>query len=246
MKNCLIVVLLLIVFVSCNDQDIKVNIQTNGKIVLIDSTLLTNNFENYNPNDVENGYYPIYYIGNKKDTISLRKVRFEDDDFTRSDTIKNIFTANSENISINVDTNFKTSIDLKFKYYFQQDELMPIDSMYCYASFPFFINNLSDSSIFLGIGWVSLINIYLQATNKQGKWIDLKKPHKIECLTGFKNIVLLPKNLMIGKLIRKRGNYKTNCRLKFKIGDNIIYSNIFEDWIDKRQLEIDFSDGYEK
>jgi hypothetical protein len=48
-KNCLIVVLLLIVFVSCNDQDIQVNIQTNGKIVLIDSTLLTNNFENYNP-----------------------------------------------------------------------------------------------------------------------------------------------------------------------------------------------------
>jgi hypothetical protein len=166
MKNCLIVILLLIVFVACNNKGNNLNIQTNGKLVLIDSTLLTNNLESYNPDDIQSGYFPIYYIGNKKDTISLRKERFEYNDFTFLDNIKDIFIAKEGNISIEIDTNFRTSIDIKFKHYFQQTELAQIDSHFCYATYPFFINNLTDSAIYIGYGKVAIENIYLQAINE--------------------------------------------------------------------------------
>lgn len=245
-KNCLIVVLLLIVFVSCNNQGFQVNIQTNGKIVLIDSTLLTNNFESYNPEYMQSGYFPVYYIGKKVDTFYLKREPYQYDDYLYLDKKMEIYLANENNISIQVDTNFKTSIDLTYKHYDSNDDLAKIDSVYCNAAFPFFIENLSDSLICVGEGKMGLHNLYLQAINAKGEWVDIEKPFQISCGNGYQNIVLPSKQLLLGKLMGKRGNFKAICRLKLNYRNNTIYSNIFEDWIDKRQLEIDFSDGYEK
>ncbi len=244
-KNCLIIVLLLIVFVSCNDQDIQVNIQTNGKIVLIDSTLLTNNFENYNSEYIQSGYFPVYYIGKKADTFYLKREPFQYDDFLYLDKKMEIYLANEKNISIKVDTNFKTSIDIQYKHYDLNDDLAQIDSVYCNAAFPFFIENLSDSLIYVGEGKMGIHNLYLQAINAKGDWVDIEKPFKISCGNGYQYIVLPPKHLLLGKLMRKRGDYKAICRLKLKYRNNTIYSNIFEDWIDKKLLDLKFDSNYE-
>lgn len=246
MKNFLFAILLLIVLVACRNDGYNLNIQTNGDIVIIDSILLTNNFESYNPDNIQSGYYPIYYIGNKKDTITLRKERYEYNDFNYIDTLKDIFTANAKNVSIEIDTNFKTSVDVKFKHYIQQKESQQIDSVFCYAGYTFIVSNLTDSALYLGSGKGSIGNVYLQVINEDGNWVDYEKPYHYSCSVGFQCIVLCPKQLLIGKLIRKRGDYKTKCRLKFKVNDNIIYSNFFEDWIDKRQLKFNFSESYEK
>ncbi|MFA9213264.1 MAG: hypothetical protein ACEQSR_05385 [Candidatus Methylacidiphilales bacterium] len=243
-KNCLIAILLLIVLVACRNEGFQVNIQTNGKIVLIDSTLLTNNFESYNPEYMQSGYFPVYYIGKKADTFYLKREPFKYDDYLYLDKKMEIYLANENNISIRVDTNFKTSIDLTYKHYDSNDDLAKIDSFYCNAAFPFFIENLSDSLICVGEGKMGLHYMYLQAINAKGNWVDIEKPFKISCGNGYQSIVLAPKQLLLGKLMRKRGEHKAICRLKLKYRNNIIYSNIFEDWIDKRMFTIDFDSNY--
>jgi hypothetical protein len=174
MKNYLIAIWLLFVLIACNNESLQVNIQTNGKIVLIDSTLLTNNFENYNPEYVQSGYFPVYYIGKKVDTFYLKREPYQYDDFLYLDKKMEIYLANEKNISIKVDTNFKTSIDIQYKHYHSNDDLAQIDSVYCNAAFPFFIENLSDSLICAGEGKMGLYYIYLQAINAKGNWVDIE------------------------------------------------------------------------
>lgn len=242
MKNCLIAIWLLIVLVSCRNEVIQVNIQTNGKIVIIDSVNISNNY-----NDDYENFLPIFYWGKVKDSICLRANWLKSSEpiifITRE---LNFILADSLNTKIVVDTVFNFSIRVPYQHMTDSFNSTVLDSIAKYKSFLVFVYNLSNKLVIVSNYKSSVLDYERLALNEQGNWVNIEKPTSLPCGAGIQPIGLFPKHMFIGKIYRHNGDLKTKCRLKFKYGNNIIYSNIFEDWIDKRQLEIDFSDGYEK
>lgn len=240
MKNCSIAIWLMFVLVACRNEGFQVNIQTNGKIVVIDSVNISNNY-----NDEYENFLPIFYWGKIKDSICLRKNWLKSSEpiifITRE---LNFQMADSLNTKIVVDTVFNFSTRVPYQHLTDSFYLSVLDSITFYKSFLVFVYNLSDKLIMVSDYKNSVLNYERLALNEQGNWVNIEKPTSLPCGAGIQQIGLFAKHMFVGKIFRHNGNFKTKCRLKFKIGNNIIYSNIFEDWIDKRMFTIDFDSNY--
>lgn len=242
MKKFLIAILLLIVFVACRNDGYNLNIQTNGRMVIIDSVNKSNNYID----DYEN-FLPVFYWGKIKDTIFLRSNWLKSSESIIFVTRElNFIMADSLNTKIVVDTFFDFSTKVPYQHMTDSFNFSVLDSFTNYKSYLVFVYNLSDKLVMVSDYKNSVLNYERLALNEQGNWVKIESPTSLPCGAGIQPLELFPKHMFVGKIFRHNGNFKTKCKLKFIYRDNIIYSNIFEDWIDKRQLKFDFGDGYEK
>lgn len=227
---------------GCSGKRVEINIQTNGKMVLIDSTSVVGELLPYSQHDVS-AYYPVFYIGETKDTIRLENDKVTPFNFkAKSYENHEPFTyATKEKLQIQIDT----SVHLSYKDIYRSH---PRDSVYLrkrkevdivrqFQSYPILIYNSSDSLISVGT-FCALSDFIRQAKNEKGVWIDIETPTYYMCGTLARDIVIEPKQLLVAKLIRFKGDVRTECRLKFKRWREIkpVYSNTFLDYVDKRQL----------
>ncbi|MES2519464.1 MAG: hypothetical protein V4585_15225, partial [Bacteroidota bacterium] len=111
MNNRLIKILLLgffFIFCGCGVGNLeKNNIQYYEKLVLIDSTSLSNNSKSLEySKDYNIAYYPVFYVGKQRDTICLGKDKVVSSSFRAKDysAPKNFTFADSSKMSITIDT----------------------------------------------------------------------------------------------------------------------------------------------
>lgn len=237
--NAILLLISLSLFLFFAKNNAYTNTQSNGKILIIDSSRLTNEKWVYD-NHGQCGYYPIYYIGRDKDTITLCEniVRKRDDLPYHSYSIAEYFLLDRIKIRIVVDTIINLSHTFKYYHYDPQangNGAMVLDSAKAIAAFPVFVYNESKFPIMVG-EFNELGYTIRQAKDEQGNWVDIEVPIRYMCGTGAKDVILQDDQMLVAKLIRFGGDYRTECRLKYLKKDRIFYSNAFIDYIDKRQL----------
>lgn len=227
---------ILITTISCNNETSSPTIQSNGEIVIIDSSGRTEALWKYDSNK-RYGYYPIYYIGKPVDTIRLGQRKISGSSYGQKDYSKsrNFTWADSTKMKITVDTSFSLTHKVYYSHYSEKEDKRIIDSVKSVMAFAIFVNNLCDS--LLSVGDFSELGFTIkQAKNENGDWVDIETPIRYSCATGARDIVIEPDELIIAMLPRYMGNYKTECRLKYSRWGYSVYSNTFIDYIDKKQL----------
>jgi hypothetical protein len=212
--------------ISCSSKSNGVNIQFNGSLTLIDSTIHHHGkLLHYDSSNIV-AYFPIYYIGERKDTISLPKVPistfYVKGRDAKYDTAKN--WASYPNMTIVVDTSFHLIHTSHFGHYNNNSEEI-IDSVVYYQAFPVFLYSHSDSLLLVGshniVRWM-----ITETQNQNGDWIEIEEPIRDLCGTGQRDIVLEPHCVLVAKVLRYSDAGKT-LRLKFKHHNAVIYSNTF-------------------
>ncbi len=211
-------------------------IQSNGQIVIIDSSKQTGTLWPYN-SDERYGYYPIYYIGESVDTIHLGQRQISGSRYGQKNysKYKSFTLADRAKMKITVDTSFSLTHTVYYRHYSEKQDEEIIDSTKSFRAFPIFVTNICDS--LLSIGYFSELGFTVrQAKNEKGNWVDIETPIRYFCATGARDIVIEPNELIVAMLLRYKGEFKTECRLRFTSSGHSVYSNIFTDYIDKRQL----------
>ncbi len=236
MRLTLVAIILTFGLLNCKDNEVKVNIQTNGYLTLIDSSLTTENLRQYSIED-NYGIYPVYYSGELLDTISLSKFQIPRYGHGEKgfDPKMKFRPPDSTTLRIHVDTSFNLTHSFNYTHILPDGNMVDSDSIVRYKSFVVISTNLSDSLIFLSDCWIKSYLI-MQARNTRGEWVDIEKPDRIECGTGCRPVVVEPNQIVIAKLLRYRGDYRTECRLKYSKWGHNVYSNIFMNNIYKAHL----------
>lgn len=237
MKEQLLLLMLSIGFYACNGKKTPnvVTVETNGAVTLVDSSAKTENLLVYQPSDRE-GFYPVYYVGLPMDTIVLGQRQIPKYKFGQKSYNNGTFAwADSTKIKIIVDTAFSLVHTFFHEHYDEEKNKGIIDSTESVKAYAIFVYNTSDS--LLSVGHFGELGYTIrQARNEQGEWVDIEIPINYSSGTNARHIVLEPKYILIAKLLRYKGDFKTECRLKFTRWHKTIYSNSFTDYIDKRQL----------
>jgi hypothetical protein len=176
--------------------------------------------------------YVIYYIGPSYDTIQIDKpISAEEDSGNNyTNTPFSQFGNGNNHLRIFVDTAISTTHSTYRTLIENNSKETEIE--YLYKAYPVFIYNRSDSLIYIS-NYNFLTHLVRQAKNIDGQWQDIEKPSKIYCGINSRQIVTESHQMIVAKLLRYKGDYFTECRLK--LGKNL-YSNTFYDYIDKRQL----------
>lgn len=217
-------------------EDIPINIQVNGSSVMFDSTVLSqkrctvNASENY-------AIYPVFYFGDSRDTIKLAKKaipRYGPPDFKDYSRVKYASPPDCSNLSIFVDT----AIDLTYSQSFCSQTgvngAFLLDSIISFKSHPVIVKNFGGALFFIGHCW--LLPLTRQAKDKNGRWVDMEEPFQFACGTGCSDIVLLPNEIVVSKLILNKGDIKTETRLRYSSFGNTVYSNMFMEYIDSSKF----------
>ena len=226
-----------LVLLRCNtDPDSQPNVQSNGKLVLVDSSGVKAKLHLYQTN-FRMGYYPIYYLGEIDDTIRLGKhliPRHEvgAKNYNRS---QDYVIPGPNHMRIFVDTAFSLSHTVNYEHFDQKQEKTVLDSIISYQAIPIFVYNRSKQNI--AVGWSnSLGYVVMQAKNKKGQWSDIEQPMDYYCVTGARLLIIEPNQMIVAKLIKHEGSIRAICRLKFANFNGVVYSNTFTDNIDEQQL----------
>lgn len=221
---------MIITFGACKRP---LNIQHGDQLVLIDSVPLTNNLP-FIPKKGSQGYYPIYYLGNPKDTIRIGGPILRIEIGKRDTAITKRTLRKLHGISITVDTSIKLANVEKFYGYVDGNNKSWPDSLATHPAYAIFMHNRSDSLLYIG-QYGELGNTVMQ-TRKNGGWIDIERPISYGCLYAARLLMLGPKQLLVAKLILQTGAFTAECRLKFGYFGQVIYSNTFRYRLNKNQL----------
>jgi len=182
-------------------------------------------------------FYPVYFIGEQLDTfhlgaqpISMFSNKLLEDKYR---SIINWTFPDQAKMRIRVDTHFDLTHQVSsYHSNTESSDEQKVESIKNHKAFPVFIYNDSDSIFSVGshnaVGY-----LIREAKNRQGQWAPLESPTRYYCGTNKRDLVLEPKQVLIAKLIRHQGAYKTECRLKFTKWGHSIYSNPFVDFIDE-------------
>jgi hypothetical protein len=228
--RCIKLILLAICVSGCKKYRAQVTIYKTPRFYLSDTSRESAQFLKFNE---EFSDYPIYYIGRMTDTIKIGNRYYADhtpwvDNFE----LRYIRKYSNKTLSIYVDTAVKTNSPAE---YLSDDPQIANDSTINYHSFLLTIRNISDSVIYMGRTF-SVFFIHLEAKNQNGEWVKVDKPlsecHL--CVSSQPTIILRPKEMIVSKVRRFTGNFKTDFRLAFGYENNIAYSNVFRDCIDDR------------
>lgn len=213
---------------TCQQSKNRVDIFNANEFVLVDTNLNGNKLltlgESYSN-------YPIYFIGSKADTIKIGK-RYEvgQIDYDRANDFFACRKYTNSNLKLFVDTSVKTTISVD---YFSKD-YRSLDSTRSFKSYILTLENISDSSIYLGRTF-EVYFLIRQVLNKNGQWINLDRSlsETISCLSGQPTIILYPNEIIISKFKRYNGTFLTSFRFAFGTQKNVVYSNDFTDYIDE-------------
>lgn len=214
------------------------NVQRSRDLVLVDSTPLTKKLYFYSLED-KMAYYPVFYMEEATDSFVLRKNPIpkhwgaQPRDYG---PLRNWAMSFEKLLTIFVDTSINLALRSAFGHFSKYPDNDPIwDSIRHYSAFPVIVSNQSDSLIQMGI-FSEMWRTVRQAQNSEGEWVDIEYPTEYFCGTGHRDIVLEPGWVLVAKLMRYQGDYKTLCRLRLRSRGNWVYSNTFVDWIDKKRL----------
>ena len=207
----------------------QVQVFNTSSFVLADTILKGNKLLNF---EERYSNYPIYFIGSHSDTVKIGN-RYKVGQIKWSDD-KNIFSCRKytvNNLKLFVDTSINTTSTVE---YFSEN-YKTFDSTRSFKSFLLTLQNVSDSSLYLGRTF-ELYYLTRQVKNKTGQWVNLDKnlSEAELCLTGQPTITLQPKDIIISKCKRYSGSFLTDFRFAFGTKDNVVYSNIFKDFIDEK------------
>jgi hypothetical protein len=240
MKPYIILFIFSVLLSSCEQNKIATTIQKNGNLTLVDSTKECNNFLPYSAENRQ-GFYPVFYIGKQTDTIKLgQEAIFEWNYQQKSYPYYKNF-ADSTEIKIIVDTTFSLNYTEYYKHYSEKEGKKIIDSTKTFKAYPIFVYTLGYLLIYVG-KYNHFGHTVRQAKNEQGIWVDIETPISYFCDTNARDVVIEEKQVLIAKLLRYKGDFKTLCRLKFTTKNSFlnieynVYSNTFIDYIDKKQL----------
>lgn len=234
MKTHILILISVLILTGCHRQK-RAIVTTNQHITIVD--LLPAGFKLWEyDSQRRNAKYPVYYIGPVKDTIELnmpispRETDTKDIDYDTAHPSARSIT----NLKLFVDTTFSTS-HCFYHFYAEQEKLPKPEGSHMCLAYPVFVYNLSDSFVSLGM-FNMLTNLVRQAKNQKGQWQDIETQTFFMCGTGARDIVAGPQQMIVAKLLRYKGDYFTECRLKLGRKNEYVYSNSFYDYIDKRQL----------
>lgn len=225
---------------ACQQSEKQVQIFNTNVYVLVDTMLKGNKLLT-----AEEPYsnYPIYFIGPLSDTIKIGK-RFKVGQ-PKWSTNNDPFSCRKYTdytLKLFVDTSVKTTSTVE---YFSENH-KSFDSIKSFKSYLLTLQNISDSALYLGRTF-ELFYITRQVKNKKGQWISLDKTINENvgnlCLTGHPIITLNPNEIIISKLKRYAGTYLTEFRFAFGTKDNVVYSNVFKDFIDEKIIQNKFTDN---
>ncbi|MFZ5551932.1 MAG: hypothetical protein ACOZCO_02360 [Bacteroidota bacterium] len=104
------------------------------------------------------------------------------------------------------------------------------DTLYCIASYPVFLKNVSSDTVIIGYG--EHIPIILEAKDESGNWNLIEEQYVYMCGVGLNSIILPPNEIVITSVRKFEGDFKTELRLK--LGKH--YSNPFFGTINKNQF----------
>jgi hypothetical protein len=216
---------------ACNwfSKKSNFNIQRNSTITIIDSLQLTDSVVFYE-NPLPIAGYRIYYLGDRSETIHLEKdgiLSFETSENTHRE-IKDWLVPNSNQMQIFIDTSMVFSSKLT----------NPIDisdtilTTKFVKSYPIFIYNNSDSTIYIG-HFNDLGTTIKQYRSASGNWVNGELPIRYFCGTGARELFLRGCQMLIAKLNRRAGKIEVISRLRYEnTNGSYIYSNSFIDYVD--------------
>lgn len=239
--------LLLCLLLECQEPYKAVlNVQRGRDFVLVDSTALTTKLYFYSQ-ERKMAYYPVFYIGEATDSFVLRQDPIprhwgaQPRDYS---PLRNWAMSFENLLTIFVDTSINLALRSASGHFSKYPDHDPIwDSIRHYSAFPVIVSNHSDSLIQMGI-FSEMWRTVRQAQNPAGEWIDIEYPVQYACGNGHRDIVLEPSWVLVAKLMRYQGDYKTLCRLKLAYRGNWVYSNTFVDWIDKKRFTGELREEY--
>jgi len=222
---------------SCRQSENQVQVFNTGGFVLVDTILKGNKLLNF---EEQYSHYPIYFIGSQSDTVKIGN-RYKVGHIKWSND-NNIFSCRKytvNNLKLFVDTSIKTTSTVE---YFSEN-YKTFDSTRSFKSYLLTLQNASDSSLYLGRTF-ELYYLTRQVKNKDGQWVSLDKnlSEAELCLTGQPTITLQPKDIIISKCKRYAGSFLTDFRFAFGTKNNVVYSNIFKDFIDEKIILNKLSD----
>lgn len=234
------ILIIIISLISCTTKKDIRRIHTNGQMVIVDSSEATESLWQYNPKE-RSGYYPIYYIGKTVDTIYIGKRKIQGLNHEQKDysTYSNFTWPDSNKMEITIDTSFSLTNYSYYSHFTNNGEKEHIDSIKTNLCLAIFIRNNCDSLLSIG-SFSELGHTLRQAKNESGNWIDIETPIQYFCGTNARELVLEPDEMLLAMLPRYKGDFKTECRLKFEYWQHTVYSNVYYDWIDRKQLTDSF------
>ena len=222
---------------SCRQNKNHVQVFNTSGFVLVDTILKGNKLLN-----VEEPYsnYPIYFIGSHSDTVKIgNRYKVGQIKWSNDNNIFRCRKYTTNNLKLFVDTSIKTTSTLE---YFSEN-YKTFDSTRSFKSYLVTLQNISDSSLYLGRTF-ELYYLTRQVKNRNGQWVSLDKnlSEADLCLTGQPTITLQANEIIISKCKRYNGSFLTDFRFAFGTKDNVIYSNIFKDFIDEKIILNKLSD----
>ena len=222
---------------SCRQNKNHVQVFNTNGFVLVDTILKGNKLLN-----IEEPYsnYPIYFIGSQSDTVKIgNRYKVGQIKWSNDNNVFRCRKYTTNNLKLFVDTSIQTTSTLE---YFSEN-YKTFDSTRSFKSYLVTLQNISDSSLYLGRTF-ELYYLTRQVKNRNGQWISLDKnlSEADLCLTGQPTITLQPNEIIISKCKRYNGSFLTDFRFAFVTKDNLIYSNIFKDFIDEKIILNKLSD----
>ncbi|MBT1712010.1 hypothetical protein KK062_27455 [Fulvivirgaceae bacterium PWU5] len=230
----------LILVVTACQQPAPVTIGKSDSLTIIDSTTLPEDAEYHRFHEWRTtAYYPIYYIGQVTDSLFLGREPIPRSTYSEHDTgsvldradIK-IAVIDSTNVKIVVDT--LLALPHAYRYYDKYAKEVS-DSTQYYESFAVLIYNYAKAPLYVA-SFSELRHTVRQTKDSLGNWVDIENQISYWCGTGSQAKFIQPGQMLVAKALRKKGNLKVECRLRFHYYGNDVYSNIYLDYIDNAKI----------
>jgi hypothetical protein len=225
-------IFLVILISSCvNSNNPELAIFKGKDFILTDTNQCATEYLHDQVNDID---FPIYYIGPIKDTISISRrywrgrtpVKIWPEKFAA------IWTYSDMNLRIEVDTTLAVNSPVEYIY---EDGKLNLDSTRNYYASVFTIRNISDSIVWMGRTF-SVYFLHREFKDKLGHWVRVGENISDIgiCATHEPEIFIRPGEIILSKVRRYEGLFKTDCRLVFGRNNHLVYSNIFKESVDER------------
>jgi hypothetical protein len=213
---------------SCHEKRINLNIQKGKYFTIIDTVFLKG--EKIIPKEESDimGFYPCFYTGKLKDTIRI----VSNLNYSAQIRTKRFFLESfnyERNLRLFVDTNLKLTYQHFVPIYDNTDKdayrKIGVD-VFRYNSFGMILFNDCDSFINIGEDFMAS-GMVRQAKDDSGQWRDIEI--KMNNFEQHSRLFLSPKSIGIVKIKRYEGFDLRECRIKFELNHQTVYSNSFYD-----------------
>ena len=231
MKNLILSLLIMSVMLLQDCMTRKTTGQVNNPALgVIDHASKKGHFLTYDSFHRTPHYY-VYYNGKASGKMRLSKEPIYPNYPYAETALDNCLSG----IKIQVDTSVNVNDVLEHSHWDKNSNKKITDSLEFVKAFPIYISNISDSGIFIGLN--DNLRLSLRAKDPQGQWHDIEIDYRLKCGMGARKIVIKPKEVLVSKVRRYKGNFRTECKIVLYSGsDSEFSSNSYFDYINENQL----------